>query len=552
MVAIVILGQGSLDTARKIQAGLPDAVVYGLDGRVQGADRVYPQFGEVLRDLYAQDIPILALCAAGIIIRTLAPVLHDKRAEPPVLAVAEDGSAVVPLLGGLRGVNALARQVAGILDTSAAITTTGEIRFNVTLERPPSGYVVANPAATKQFMSDLLAGEGVRIDGEAPWLTQSRLTHDPQGRLHLVITDQMQLPAPDQVVIHPQNVVVAATGDWAEIPAKLAQLNLSPHCVQWVAVPDHAGGLVADFATRLVRGDLMAAEMAAQAVPQAVAWHDFGSIVIAQAITPQAVTPIGHPRGRLTVVGLGPGTPSLLAPAVKQSVAQADHIIGYFPYVEMAGPYRPDQIVHASDNRVEMDRSRHAFALAAEGHKVVVVSSGDPGVFAMATAVIEALHQSDDPRWHGVELVIQPGISAAHAAAALAGAPLGHDFCVMSLSDNLKPWEVVEARLELATKADFAMAFYNPISKARPWQLGKALDIIRAGRDGATPVILGWNVGRPGERLTVTTLGDLTPSQVDMRTVVIVGSSITQTFPRRGGGVWAYTPRWYGQAPVLS
>ena len=545
MLAVVILGQGSMATAQRIKAGIADAVIYGLAGRVNGADVDYTEFGPTMRDLYSQDIPIVALCATGIIIRTLVPLLRNKRTEPPIVAVAEDGSAVVPLLGGLRGANAIARRLGDVLQTAAAITTSGEVRFNLTLENPPAGYVIANPANGKRFMSDLLAGAGVRIEGEAPWLAETRLTHNDLGSLRLLVTPYAHIPGPDELVFHPQSVVIAATGDYDRIGAALAAANLSPHAVAYVAVPEGAA-MVPGFPVRFVPGPLTARQMADAAVPYAVDSHQTGDVVIAQAISPQSVNLIGHPRGRLTVVGLGPGTTDLLAPAVKESLAQAQHIIGYIPYVEMAGPFRPDQTVHASDNRVEMDRSRHAFALAAQGQRVVVVSSGDPGIFAMATAVIEALHQSDDPAWAGVELVIQPGISAAHAAAALAGAPLGHDFCVISLSDNLKPWEVVEKRLELATKADFAMAFYNPISKARPWQLGRAFDIVRtAGRPLTTPVILGRNVGRPGQTITVTTLGDVTPEMVDMRTVVIIGSSITRTFPRADGGSWTYTPRWY-------
>jgi cobalt-precorrin 5A hydrolase/precorrin-3B C17-methyltransferase len=176
-----------------------------------------------------------------------------------------------------------------------------------------------------------------------------------------------------------------------------------------------------------------------------------------------------------------------------------------------------------------------------------MVSSGDPGVFAMAAAVVEALHESSDVAWHGVELVIQPGISAAMAAASRIGAPLGHDFCIISLSDNLKPWDVIEKRLALAAQADLAMAFYNPISKARPHQLGRALEILRQYRDAETPVVLGRDIGRPAETTRVVSLGQLRPDDVDMRTVVIVGSSHTARFPRAEGGEWVYTPRWYGE-----
>jgi cobalt-precorrin 5A hydrolase/precorrin-3B C17-methyltransferase len=239
-----------------------------------------------------------------------------------------------------------------------------------------------------------------------------------------------------------------------------------------------------------------------------------------------------------------------MVPAVKAELARATDVLGYETYVRMAGPFRDDQVQHCTDNREEMQRARHAFRLAAEGRSVIVVSSGDPGVFAMAAAVLEALHESDDPAWHSVDLEILPGVSASLATAAQAGAPLGHDFCVMSLSDNLKPWSIIERRLELAAEADLALAFYNPISRARPWQLGRALEIVAQHRVAATPVVLGRDIGRPGQTLRVTTLGQLTPEQVDMRTMVLIGSSTTCTFPKAEGGEWVYTPRWYGEKPL--
>ena len=238
-----------------------------------------------------------------------------------------------------------------------------------------------------------------------------------------------------------------------------------------------------------------------------------------------------------------------MVPAVKAELARANDVLGYETYVRMAGPFRDDQVMHCTDNREEMQRARHAFELAAQGRSVVVVSSGDPGVFAMAAAVLEALHESEDPQWHSVDLEILPGVSASLATAAQAGAPLGHDFCVMSLSDNLKPWSIIEKRLDLACEADLALAFYNPISRSRPWQLGVALDIVRRHRTPQTPVVLGRDIGRPGQTLRTLTLGDLTPEQVDMRTMVLVGSSTTCTFPRVDGTQWVYTPRWYGEKP---
>jgi precorrin-3B C17-methyltransferase len=268
---------------------------------------------------------------------------------------------------------------------------------------------------------------------------------------------------------------------------------------------------------------------------------------IADALDVAAVDAVaaGPEPGRLAVIGLGPGAAELMAPAVRAELARAQDIVGYTTYVRMAGPFRADQRILDSDNRCEMDRARLAFELAAEGRHVVVVSSGDPGVFAMAAAVVEALEQSGDAAWGAVDLAILPGISAAQAVAAKAGAPLGHDFCMLSLSDNLKPWSRIECRLEHAALADFVIALYNPSSKTRPWQLARALELLRRHRAPSTPVVLGRDVGRPDERLIVTTLGEVQPDQVDMRTLVILGSSQTRRFPRRDGGAWVYTPRWY-------
>ncbi len=248
--------------------------------------------------------------------------------------------------------------------------------------------------------------------------------------------------------------------------------------------------------------------------------------------------------GELAIVGLGPGTEDWLTPEARRELEAAADLVGYAPYLARVPP--GPQRRHASDNRVELERARHALALAAEGRRVAVVSGGDPGVFAMAAAVFEALEAADEPRWHAVPIRVAPGLSAMQAAAARAGAPLGHDFCAISLSDNLKPWGVVLRRLRLAAEADFVIALYNPISRARPWQLGAAFDALRAIRAPATPVILGRAIGRPDERLAVSTLAAVDPADADMRTVVIIGSSQTRLLGREGAQPWVYTPRRYG------
>jgi precorrin-3B C17-methyltransferase len=269
------------------------------------------------------------------------------------------------------------------------------------------------------------------------------------------------------------------------------------------------------------------------------------------ALSHHHVTSVTQPaQGRLAVVGLGPGTIDWLTPAAHRELQQAQDIVGYTTYVQLAGPWRHDQVVHASDNRQELDRARLALQLAATGRQVAVISSGDPGIFAMASAVMEALEHNHDPACRRVQIVIVPGISAAQAAASLVGAPLGHDFCVLSLSDNLKPWCEIERRIKLAAEADLVMAFYNPGSRSRPWQFTQILKLLHHYRASDTPVVLGRDIGRPNTMIQTVTLAEVRPEWIDMRTVIIVGSSQTRRFPRYGQSDidWVYTPRWYPHA----
>ncbi|AEA66767.1 Putative precorrin-3B C17-methyltransferase [Pseudomonas brassicacearum subsp. brassicacearum NFM421] len=560
--AIVILGPGSLATARRIQQRYPDALIHGLAARVEGVDRQYLEFGATLRELYQLNTPIIALCAAGIVIRTLAPLLLEKGAEPPVLAVAEDGSAVVPLLGGLGGVNVMARDIAATLQVAPAITTSGELRFGTCLLNPPSGYSLGDLEQGKRFVSDLLAGEPVRIEGAAPWLDQAQLPQDPQARRTIHVGHAERDASTHELLIYPRSVAVVVSAEVADLPGAIrAALQQAKVALQSLACLVAADTLMASVVLReaalelgvalrfvVMTGD--AATLARSSVLAVNILSATDNLAIAVAAQPLEVAQIGRPRGRLAVIGLGPGAAELMVPAVKAELARATDVLGYETYVRMAGPFRDDQVLHCTDNREEMQRARHAFELAAQGRSVIVVSSGDPGVFAMAAAVLEALHESSDPAWHQVDLEILPGVSASLATAAQAGAPLGHDFCVMSLSDNLKPWSIIEKRLDLAAEADLALAFYNPISRARPWQLGRALEIVGQHRAPETPVVLGRDIGRPGQTLRVTTLGQLTAEQVDMRTMVLIGSSTTCVFPRASGGNWVYTPRWYGLKPA--
>lgn len=248
-------------------------------------------------------------------------------------------------------------------------------------------------------------------------------------------------------------------------------------------------------------------------------------------------------RGSVVVVGLGPGPAELMTQAARAALAQATDIIGYGPYVDRVPDVRADQLRHASDNRVEIDRARHALRLAVEGRRVAVVSGGDPGVFAMASAVLEAV-EAGEPTWRSLDIRVEPGVTAMLAAAAEAGAPLGGDFCAISLSDNLKPWATIERRLRAAADADFVIALYNPRSNARPEQLGAALALLRSLKAPQTVVLLVRAAGTTEVRRITTTLADVDPTAVDMRTLVLIGASTTRLIAREGAAApWVYTPR---------
>ncbi|WP_293340385.1 precorrin-3B C(17)-methyltransferase [Microcoleus sp. CAWBG58] len=582
--AIIILGQNSLAIAKTISAVFPGSKIYGLVDRTSDTDINFSNFGETLRELFATETPIVAICAAGIIIRTLAPLLSDKRAEPPVLAVAEDGSAVVPLLGGLHGVNDLAREIAAALGVQPAITTTGDIRFRTALLSPPQGYYLANPEDAKTFISNLLAGAKVQLEGSANWLTESNLPIAPAAQLTIRVTETAIVPKPDCLVYHPQiaafaltnlsdvepeiaisyvqqilenadlaaasvagffalkhemgNPTLAAIGQFFKVPVRL--LNL-PELVEFDTVK------LIQYNSSF---DVTAAQISLTAAgenSQLIAYDRTNAFSCAIALATQPIDPsaIGIGRGKLAIVGTGPGGAAWMSPEVKEILREATDWVGYKFYLDLAGTLREGQNRHDSDNREEIDRARFALDLAASGKSVAVVSSGDPGIFAMAAAVFEAIDTDAKPEWEGIDIQVAPGISAMQAAAAAIGAPLGHDFCAISLSDILKPWEVIEQRISAAAKADLVMAFYNPISKQRIWQLGRAIELLLETRDAKTPVVLGRNLGRSGQSVRVCTLGEFQPEDADMRTLVIIGSSQTRIIPRKFGDIWVYTPRRY-------
>ncbi|WP_299861139.1 precorrin-3B C(17)-methyltransferase [uncultured Hoeflea sp.] len=596
--AIVILSEAALPMAQRLSTAL-NGEVHGFARRLPGGvDRRFEDASAHLGALFADGRPIVAVMAAGAVIRLLAPHLNDKTTEPPVIAVAEDGSAVVPLLGGHHGANDLAREIAELFDGFAAITTAGDVKFGVALDAPPEGWVLANPDDAKQVMADLVAGADCRLEGEAAWLSGSGLALSDEGEITLVASDRICEPPSRGLLYHPKTLVLGIGCERGCDPQEalalalesLAKAGLSEQSVGLVAsidvkadeaalhqVASHFGCPARFFdAARLEAetprlknpSDIVFAEVGCHGVAEgaalAAADHT-GELVAEKRKSRRATCAIaradepftrsnlpGRARGKLMVVGIGPGSEGWRSPEVSQMVAASTDLVGYSLYLDLLGPLADGKARHDFDLGKEEARVRHAMELAGEGRSVALVCSGDAGIYAMATLVFELLDKADgaDGLPDGarrIEIEVSPGISALQAAAARAGAPLGHDFCTISLSDLLTPWEDIKRRVTAAGEGDFVIAFYNPVSKKRRTQLAWARDKLLEHRPASTPVILATNLGREGELIRLVPLGSLDVDDVDMLTVVVVGSSNSATVSTGDGKSWVYTPRGYAR-----
>ena len=590
----MILDRRQAALARRIAAALPGAAVHGPVSAGAAAGVAYERLGPHLAALFRSGTPIVGICAAGILVRLLAPHLADKGAEPPVIAVSEDGLSVVPLLGGHHGANRLARTIAAALGTRAAITTAGDAALGFALDAPPAGWRLGAHARVKAVTAALLAGEPVRLVTEAAsadWLTAGDAPFAEHGRLTVRVTDRRD--APGDVVLHPGVLALGLGCERGCAPDELVQLaqrtldgaGLAREALACVASLDlkadepaviaaaHALGVplrLFDAATleretpRLTAPSHVVFEaVGCHGVAEAAALACAGSAgVLAQPKTksahatcavaraPAVIEPerCGRGRGRITIVGIGPGARAWRTPGADAAIAGATDLVGYGLYLDLIGPPAPGCARHAYPIGAEEERARAALALGAEGRSVALVSSGDAGVYGMASLLFELLDgapAADDSRgWRGVEVAVEPGISALQAAAARAGAPLGHDFCAISLSDLLTPWPAIERRLQAAAAGDFVVALYNPASRQRRGRLDEARTILAARRPPDCPVVVARNLGRDGERVSITTLANLDTESVDMLTVIVAGSSRTRRLAQ-GGRAWLYTPRGY-------
>ncbi|MBF2715806.1 precorrin-3B C(17)-methyltransferase [Agrobacterium vitis] len=583
-----------MPTALALARRIAEAVggeVHAAASRVDGADQSFDDVKRHVRALFSAGRPIIAIMASGALIRLLAPLLTDKQSEPPVLCVSEDGASVVPLLGGHHGANDMARTVAEALNAHAAITTAGDLRFGVALDAPPDGYALANPEQAKTVMAELVAGSGVRLVGDAEWLAASRLAFDDEGAVTLTVTDQRRTAGPLELVYHPKTLVLGMgcerhasveeaialaqqaldiSGLAAQSLGAVASVDVKADEAAIHAVAKHFGVSARFFsAERLEQerprlqnpSDVVFAEVGCHGVAEGAALAVVGSdgALVLPKIKSKGVTAalgrsaqpikeagLGRARGTLFVVGIGPGSDGWRSPEVSRMVAASSDLVGYSLYLDLLGSLAEGKTRHDFDLGKEEARVVHAMELAGEGKTVALVCSGDAGIYAMATLVFELLDKGGiSAGAQRIEVQVSPGISALQAAAARIGAPLGHDFCTISLSDLLTPWEHIQRRVKAAGEGDFVIAFYNPVSMKRRTQLAYARDQLLTYRPADTPVILATNLGRPGETVRIVPLAGLNVDDVDMLTVVIVGSSESRTVKTGDGKTWVYTPRGY-------
>lgn len=595
MIAVLAVTPAALPAARRVAAALPGARLHGLAGRIGECDEAFGDTTAHIRALFEAGDAIVGVCAAGILIRAVAPLLSDKRAEPPVLAVAPDGSSVVPLLGGHHGANQLARRLAAALDSHAAITTAGDLTLGIALDEPPAGWHVANPEAAKPVAAAFLAGEKVRLEveaGDAGWLSHLPFCDDAESSVR--ITDHQVMADEAELLLNPPVLAVGVGCERDCPPEELAALlrdtleaeALAPGAIACVASIDlkmdeaavHALAAGLGVPARFFTAAELAAEAPRLKNPSAIVLKETGCPGVAEgaalaaagpeaelvvpklksrratlaiARAPQAIESgaVGRARGRLSVIGIGPGTARWRTPEASAAIAASSDVVGYGMYLDLLGDALAGKSRHDGTMGAEIDRVRLALDLAGQGRRVALVCSGDAGIYALATLVFELVDREGRPDWRRAEIEVMPGISALQAAAARAGAPVNHDFCTISLSDLLTPWETIEKRLKAAAEADFVVCFYNPVSRRRREQLARARDILLTGRPPETPVILARQLGRDEERVEIIALSELTPDHADMLTLVMVGSSESRRL-FLGGRERVYTPRGYARKLV--
>lgn len=567
-----------------------------LDGDLIGPDQV-DGVAYTLRALFAAGRPIIGVCAAGILIRALAPMLTDKHTEPPVIALSDDGQSVVPLLGGHHGANRMAARLAEAFSSTAALTTAGERAYGVALDEPPAGWVLENPADAKATMSALLSGAKATLSSETGWLAPLGAEIDAapmsDGATRLTVEGAAPLTywrqtlslgvgcarncPPEEMAKLVQDTLAKAGRSIHEV-ASIRSIELKADEAAIQALAESLGLCPAFYTAEVLEAqsprlanpsDIVFAEVGCHGVAEASALAAAGpdaTLLIEKQKSANATCAVAEitgealpatRRGRLAVVGIGPGWSEWRSPEASRLIAEAEELVGYGLYIDLLGPLGAHKPRADFPLGGEEARCRYALEEAAKGRDIALICSGDAGIYAMGALVMELMARDEaaggvSAKAKQVEIINAPGVSALQAASARAGAILGHDFCTISLSDLLTPREDIIKRLHAAAEGDFVIAFYNPVSKRRRTLLDEAREILLKHRPSDTPVLLAASLGRPEETLTLRTLDTLRTDEVDMLTVVMIGSSNSKAFQtgdlNAGAGGWRiYTPRGYAK-----
>lgn len=594
MIALVLLSHHCLELAKRIKANMSEpCILYGLRKNFQAndIDHLYDHLPSLLQQLFLENRPIIAMLASGIVIRCLAPVLQNKNKEPPVLVVAENGSAVVPLLGGHHGANLLANEVAGILGIKASITTASDLLFGFGFDEWPEGWQTSQPEKLKEINNRLIQGEKLRLIQEIALLPehwQPSIFHE-SGSWTVRISNYTNSKA-QEFLIHPATMVLGigcsantSSDELKELVFKTIQhYHIATQSLACIVSVDRkmAEKAFADLAQELkipirffTAGRLLE-ETERLANPSAKVFQEMGCWGVAEGAALAAVGPtgklvvpkqrstnatcaiaaathivdplqIGQARGHLMIVGIGPGHRDGITIAALNALEQAQDIVGYRGYIELLPAYIRRKTCHIYEIGQETERAKQAVDLALVGKKVALIGSGDAGIYGMASLVFQLLEIHENYLALLLDIQVYPGVTAMISAAAKVGAPLGHDFCAISLSDLLTPWALIQERLEAVAKADLVIALYNPVSKKRIWQFEETKNLLLKYRSGNTPAIIAKSISRKDEKIEITTLEELATANLDMHSLVIIGSSTTRRIKNGYKQEWVYTPRGY-------
>ena len=558
-ISIFVLGPSAMPIAQKVKVAV-GGLIHGPEG-LNGCDLNFEKASHAIGRAFLLKHPVIGICAAGILIRSVASRLTHKDIEPPVIAVAEDGSSVVPLLGGHHGANDLARRISELTLGHAAITTASDVVFANSLDEPLAASL-ANPADHKTAAAARLRGEEI---------VQEVTIYCKQG-------------GPRHLVYHPWTLAVGIGCERGADPAEVKQLlkdtlakhNLAEQSIfQYASIDLKEDEAAIDqfgnsffFTAEQLRAEshritspsaIVEAEVGTPSVAEAAALAlvgPNGKLIVPKTKNKRATIAIaqaahfddfqnhkGKQRGHISLVGIGPGSSGMMTPDVNFELWYATEWVGYSLYLDLVKNLRSGQTRHDFPLGDEEARCRHAIELAKQGKRVALVCSGDAAIYAMAALVYELI----DREPNRIKVEVHPGISAFQAASAKAGAMIGHDFCCISLSDLLTPWEAIEKRIKAAAEGDFVISFYNPRSLKRRDQLERAFAILEEHRPPDTPVVVASNLGRPEENVRIRKFSEFDPEEVDMLTLVMVGSSQSKSITRGDGKTYAYTPRGYAK-----